>query len=654
MSTTTAIADSADTAKILLRIPLLPEHSALLGPVARKLVVRLGSTYAAILLTAFIASMTANNPVIEALALGAMLPGGGFLLWAGPECAGQIAHIVLALGCLGLFGTALVLWFATGNVLAPLVVWAFTAVAAAAMAYAHIDAVAWTAALHLVPIGILSLLVLLALGMQIAQVLARRQRQTLNAYLVSPAAQSLVVAEPKVARTAELSLEDLQLMRLLYDRALQPVDRFDGFDWRDQYQTASVRYQINFVSYALSVAGAVHLPAFEGYHGDAQRNLITKMQDHRVWGYWQLENLWGNLRRLPDPIPHDNIMFTGFLAAQIAYVQAISGARTYDQPGSLVFQHPSGVRYIYDQPALIEALMRGFRDSKFTLMACEPNWIYPVCNAMGATALRAYDAANGTALWDEIEAPFRDRLEREFVTPRGSLVVCRSGYTGLALPPIMGAITQAFPCFFLNALYPDLALRHWLIARRRLSRSGFNRELWPIDIGNYSVSRAASYTAAMAAAVEMGDSDLAQRLRAGFDEDCPITVADGVARRSNASLLAHTMEVMARTGQQNALRTLVTAKPMTARGPVIAAATYPDVLVAKAKATDGALDAVFYPGRDAGSQRLNFGGLVPGRRYRATGNNNADLEIHADASGAANIDRVLDGRTTLRLVPAIG
>ena len=72
------------------------------------------------------------------------------------------------------------------------------------------------------------------------------------------------------------------------------VDAFAGFEWTEQFQTSAIRYQLNFMSYALSIAQARYLPAFQGYLADAQHNLILKQQNHRVWRYWQLENTTRN------------------------------------------------------------------------------------------------------------------------------------------------------------------------------------------------------------------------------------------------------------------------------------------------------------------------------------------------------------------------
>src|SRR4029453_12213363 len=57
---------------------------------------------------------------------------------------------------------------------------------------------------------------------------------------------------PAIAEVRELSREDLAAARYAFDRALQPIDDFNGYDIRDIFQTASVRYQINYAGYILA------------------------------------------------------------------------------------------------------------------------------------------------------------------------------------------------------------------------------------------------------------------------------------------------------------------------------------------------------------------------------------------------------------------
>ena len=77
--------------------------------------------------------------------------------------------------------------------------------------------------------------------------------------------------------------------------------------------------------------------------------------------------------------------------------------------------------------------------------------------------------------------------------------------------------------------------------------------------------------------------------------------------------------------------------------------SYPEVLVASAVATDGALTGVLYPGTAAGRRALGFSGLRPGARYACDGTE--ESEIAADHTGAATAHVLLSGRTEIRLRP---
>jgi hypothetical protein len=488
---------------------------------------------------------------------------------------------------------------------------------------------------------------MLAAGLWRGQAGACRRRQRNQALEALPR----TTPPPREERPEELSDRDLQLMRLVLDRALQPVEEFAGFERIDQFQTAAVRYQLNILAYSLAMTQYVRLPAFQGYLTQAQQNLAEKQQDHRVWGYWRLENLWGNFRADADPLPRDNIMFTGFLATQLACFHAASGRRTFSEPGSLRLRHPSGRTFACDLPALAEILTRQWASAPFGLIACEPNWIYPLCNAIGAAGVRIDDNLAGRQRWAGVEGAFLRGLEHEMLTPGGDFVPCRSSRLGFALPQIGGAVGQAFPCFFLNATLPGVARRHWLGLREGLAAPDFRRRLWPIDVGNYGFTRASSYAATAAAARELGDHEVAERLLAALDEDCPRRVQGGVAHRPRASLWSHGAELLARTGRADGLRDMATGAPRApCLQPHIAEAPYPGVLVAAARAHGGELRAVLRPGLAAGPQPISFAGLRPGAVYRLSGD--AAGLVMASPEGGASIRLPIEGRTELRLRPA--
>jgi Linalool dehydratase/isomerase len=356
----------------VVRPCLLPERRFLCGPVTCRRIARLCLVYLGIFLLGLAIAHWAGSAGGKAFGLGLMVPGGGFLAHADAESWHGAAHFGAFIIALMLFSAALLVWFATGNVLAPPLIWFFCALAAVSMDHGDVGPNA-VRAVSLSVVAAIVVAVILSLG-RYAYGAARREEA--NRYLKTADVAAAIGGRGDAARGDEFTARDLKLMRFLLDRALQPVGNFDGFEWLDQFQTAAVRYQLNFIGYALSMAQATRLPALGGYLNDAQRRLIDKQTDHRIWRYWAIENLWGNLRTDPNPVVRENIMFTGFCAAQIAMYHAASGCRDYDRPGSFALRHPSGRSYDCDLPALIAALDSEHKRSAFHLIACEPNWIY--------------------------------------------------------------------------------------------------------------------------------------------------------------------------------------------------------------------------------------------------------------------------------------
>lgn len=576
----------------------------------------------------------APHLALKSFGLGLIVPGGGFLLWFTDFSWHGLIHLALFFGAVSMFGASLVLWFATGNAIGPPLIWISSAFAASLMSHMAF----WPGALWLVPalaIGIGVLAMIVTYGLKGVGVSVRKRRNDTIAN-----ARPLAATRP----TTELTLSDLQIIRTLLDRALQPLDQFSGFEPRDQYQTAALRYQLNFAGYALSMYQANHAPAFQGYLTTAQKNLVSKQQDPRIWSYWKRENAWGNFDRNADPMARDNIMFTGFVATQIAMYHGASNSTHFNASGSLQFAQNKNQIFLHDFPGMVNTLVDNFQSSKLGLIACEPNWVYPLCNTIGAAAVVFQDRQK----WLDVEPQFRRALDAEFLDHSGNMVPCRSLYTGLALPSVGGSVVQALPCFFLNGVAPDLATRHWVVKRDRMVKNGILnlRRFWPVDVGNYRFSRASSFAATAAAAVELGDDEVSNLILAALDEYCPSVLQTDVRHRPRSSLWAHGAEIMARTGRKNGFADLIAGKHNIA-GISIAEAPYPDVLVAQARAGTNWLHAVFYPGGSVTRAPIKIAGLVPLKTYRVL--QRGDAKIVADQQGCVMLNLQMSGRTELRI-----
>ena len=145
----------------------------------------------------------------------------------------------------------------------------------------------------------------------------------------------------------------------------------------------------------------------------------------------------------------------------------------------------------------------------------------------------------------------------------------------------------------------------------------------------------------------MGDTEINSRLLNYLDEDYPRMVDAGVAHRPGVSLWSHALEFSARAGRANALRNATLT--WATKGPVIAEADYPDVLLASATNTEDSLQAVLYPGNAVGKKSITIGGLKPTRAYRV--NADRSYKVQADHQGRADISVEVSDRSCISITP---
>lgn len=623
-------------------ILLLPARFTLWGPITGRRISRSLAVYLVVAVIGFFLASFPSNEQLNIFGLGLTLPGGGFLAHANSYSFMGVTHIAFFICAVFVFLLSCLIWFATGNVIAPPVTWLFLALTSALMNHGPMQSDAMHMVFTLLVYGICLFLVSFT-GLSFYGIQKRKQ---INKYLLEEGPAIAASFRSNDTSKQELSPEDVNRLRFLLDRALQPRDEFNGFEWLDQFQTAAIRYQINFMGYALSMAQANYLPAFSGYMHEAQKNLILKQTNHRVWKYWAIENLWGNFTYNPDPILRENIMYTGFCATQMAMYHAATGKHDFNEENSFLLEHPSGEKFSYSLPALIQALDRDAQLSAFTLVACEPNWIYPLCNTICAAAVNAQKPE----IWDNTKDKFRKRLEQEFMDLVGRFVPCRSSYTGLALPMIGGMMPQALPSFFMNATMPDIALRQWLIVRKGLLKDGqlIQRRIWPIDTGNYKFSRAAAYATIALAASEMGDEEVKHLCFAALDERYPAITDGHHSYRPKASVWAHAVEFLARSNKKDGFRTLMNNPEHGMAGKLsISNLPYPEILPAFVKASDTELKAVLYLSDYLEAQKINFAGLIPHRTYRCMGL--TETTLHADQYGCGEAHVSGQGRVEMTI-----
>jgi hypothetical protein len=635
-------------------VALIPLRDAIDGPLSVSRQRRTLAIYA-VMFVAGLALAFSAAPAGQAFGLGLLLPGGGFSVHLAGGLWGALGGLLgMALSLL-LFGVGLFAWFGSGNILAPIVVWLGSALLAAALA----PQAPWSGAPWLMAalVAALSVATLRSRAGQRRQAVADRERR--NTHLARLAARPSVDLADAVRDGQGIPDEAAGYLRHLLDRALQPVERFEGFDAIDQFQTASIRYQVCNFGYALAALQHEHLPAFRGYLAEAQQRLHAKMLDHRNWKYWALENAWGNLSLDPNPVPRDNIMYSGWYGAMLAeYISNTGDQRYNEQP--LVLRHPDGREWSYTFSQLAEAVFRNFKRSAFTLFPCEPNWIYPLCNNFGSICVRIHDRLYGTAWWPQIEADYRRHFDAEFTTLDGRTLAIRSSRTGLTIAALTSVMADCVTAYFLHGVLPDVARRAWEIARLDFIRVAdgkvdlVTRGWDAIDTGNYKRSMITTYAQVGAAAGEMGDREVLELLRQRVRDEYPGSLEDGVRVHPGVSNFAHA-SLLGLFAQGPGVRRSVHVRGISAAtqsGPMLMSAPYPDVLVLRAVNDGGVLAGTLGPGRPGvagGRYTLELGQLRPGGAYRCEGL--AEPSIMADSRGRAVVQVQLAGRQEFRVVP---
>ncbi|WP_239001839.1 MULTISPECIES: hypothetical protein [unclassified Mycobacteroides] len=616
----------------------LPGRAALAGPVTSKKLQRTLAVYLLVAASGLGLAVTSQSPTWTAFGLGLISPGGGLWLVASPGQAAVAVVVVIVLGGL--------VWILSGAMF----VWPLLWIGAAGLAAHHASGhhlTVWPAARWLVPVVTGLFLAGCIAARAVAWVIARRRTETVNARLAEH------VRTPRVwpsTPPVEPGGQDLGLLRYLLNLVLQPVDSFEGFDLIDQFQTSSIRYQLTAVQTALAVYQSAHTPAFGGYLVEAQQATVRKMTDARVWRYWFWENLIGNFRIDRDPVARDNIMFSGYLGAMLGTYRLGTSDTSFDIEGCLVFRS-GGHEFRYDHGRVAQAVHTNMIRGEFCLYPCEPNFIYPVCNAIGLAGLFAYDESHGTSLAAQVIPRFRKSWDEEFLAYSGRPLLMRSSRLGLTLPMLRMAANDAAIAAVLQPVLPDIAHRTWNIMRDdaiRFRDGEIDVRMAPwerVDPGTYRPSSAATYAALAAAAAVLGDGEIREGMLAAVERCAVRDTREGMSYFPRLSVLTNAGYAAARFHRA----AVATAD---ATSPMLAEVAYPDVLVARAVALGGELSMILEPGDGPRAHEpLRLARLHPGRRYRLIGGGQ-EHEVTASAAGEAIVHIRLHERCTFSLCPA--
>lgn len=327
-----------------------------------------------------------------------------------------------------------------------------------------------------------------------------------------------VTAETAVQKDSdELDLEALRKLQFLFDQAFQSLDDWSGFTRIDQFQTASLRYQIYQMMYCLGLYQSTYAPNAHGYINEAFRRVIERSLTPDVLNFWKWERLAGKFSFDSDPVQKDNIMVTGFLLQGVMLYTANTGDMRYTKPDSLGFRIEEGVTYKYGLHDLQATLLRQWSTNPYCLIPCEPNWIYVMCNLQGMAGAVVYDRVFGTKSTDIILPIFEESLNTNFTDFDGSVLPIRSELTGFTIPGLCGASGDLAATIMSSGPLRNLSRRLWAITREETIQ--FNKETREItltgllgadviDQGNYQKNELALLPYTALAAAEHGDEEL--------------------------------------------------------------------------------------------------------------------------------------------------
>ncbi|GAA2848412.1 hypothetical protein GCM10010472_01660 [Pseudonocardia halophobica] len=623
---------------------LIPEREHRFGQATRAAMRRVGLSVTAGQLAGLALSLVPDRPRLNAFGAGLIAPGLGHLATGRP---------VGAVGAAASLPASLTAFFSTGMNVAPPLAWVGSAV------HAGLRNRTGRAVSPAVP-AIAATAIAGAYGVEALRrkaLLARQQEQGagVNQYLSTVTPPLRGTDAPEVAVAEELDDVELALVRRLVDISLQEANDWSNYELIDQFRESAVRYSMTGNMRALQALQYARMPAFRGYVSEAQRQLILKHQQPLVWKYWFWENLWGNLSLNPDPMVRQNIMLGGWLSTTIGAYERLTGDYRFNEPDSLSFVVNSRLSFSYSYETMLAVLADQFEKSPYGLVACEPNWIYTLCNTFGVAGAYLHSKIHGSDLFDRIGPGYVAGFQEEFLGPEGLTRAYMSTRTGLSGPSATGILTAAYQ----RPFAPNLADRAWALTKgafetrpdgavRLKSGKGV------FDPGNYSTNGTYGTALIAGAMREAGEEELALGALAGIQEKHDVYVNDrGWLQVEGASGMAHAEvahSMFARKGTW--LNLMSKGMPEHWRtGPLLESVPYPEVLVGRAVSNDGEdLEVVLHPGSGSGRRTVELSQLVPGRRYKAQGA--VQQQFDADSSGAASVEVDVEGRTELHVVPA--
>lgn len=625
----------------------IPPSMGVQGPRMRVRWYRNMAIYVTVVVLGLLPAWVGLGPSWRAFGLGLIWPGAGFL---------YTSDVVLLVLTVVAVASVLKKTLLAGALSWVAAIWLLAAVGAAWRAPSGV----WSWATWVVPMLPVAGLMALFVRTRLLRSRQRRIGAERNEWLAHTTYRVPGTVEPDVG---ELDTDQLAWQRHGLDLALQPVDSFDGFVTRSQVDDSAYRYQFAFLQYALAVSQRCNTPAFDGYLSLAQRNLIEKMCDKRVWEYWRHENLWGNLDANPDPVRRDNVMYSGYWSLMLETYRSNTGDERYERPNSLPLHWSDDRVFEYDAGRVAESVGVNLESRNgWGMFPCEPGNVFAGCNSFPQDARLARGRNEGGAPGTAGADAFRTLLDEEMTAPDGSLLLALHPRLGIANTMLRSAYADAGVAYFLRPVVPEAAARTWEILRHdvvsvvdgtvTIAATGLDKWIGGVDPGNGDKSGAYGKILFALLATEMGDREVANGLLAMAEDADPPVTTDGRRSHPHVSNIGNAKALTSRLSRRDGWYDLIaTGMPEHwLTGPVLAEVPYPEVLVARAVSDGSDLSLVLHPGGEGGRRRLRLGRLRPHATYNITGA--TERAVTSGPNGSAEITVDLGARHEVNVLPS--
>ena len=208
-----------------------------------------------------------------------------------------------------------------------------------------------------------------------------------------------------------LTEKELKLIRFIsYLTYLQDSSTWNGWETNyngTQLDLDAIRYPLAHIGYT-AAALAHRTPNYRELAVNLLKNTIQRLIKIDVWKY--VDFYWSKSASFPDPVVHENIMYSGHLLQVLTLYESISGDLSFDSDG-FDFIWNETVRFHYTTTKLADAIYQQIADESSGGVCCEPGWVYTICQNHPHLGLKLYDVVrNYQTNYSQISLKWKEYL----------------------------------------------------------------------------------------------------------------------------------------------------------------------------------------------------------------------------------------------------